>query len=123
MGNRSLTNIERRNILILFFFLGISIFFWPMHKILGLLAGSLMVTINFHWIRKIVEKSLGKASKGKLVFSIALKYMFLIGVLFIAIVWYRIDLISFLIGSSTIVLAIFIEGIRNNYVEGGIDGA
>lgn len=109
--NKSLTNIEKRNLFILLLFLGISAFFWPMDKILGLLMGSLIVTINFHWLRKIVEKSLGKTSRSRLAFSIVFKYLFLIGVLFIVIVWGKIDLIPFLIGTFTIVLAIFIEGL------------
>lgn len=110
----TLEKITRYNDLLLLIFV-VGSFAFRSHPItLGLLLGGGLVSINFRWLRRIAERVLLHSPgppRPFIVVSFLLKYLFLIGSLLVIVRFARINLLAFLVGTSTVVLAIFLNSI------------
>jgi hypothetical protein len=76
-------------------------------------VGSAVMTMNFRLLRKIIEGGLtkGTASKKGFLIKLPLKFLGLIGVVFVVVVYGDISVVFFLIGLSTVFLSIIISQI------------
>jgi len=108
---RKLLSIEKRSAQILGLFLLASLWFqsWPIS--LGLILGGGVALVNFRWLWRVMEKYLFE-NKKHYGFQFLLKFLALLGGLFLIIRFGKIDPPAFLVGLSTLVLGIFWEAIR-----------
>jgi hypothetical protein len=76
-------------------------------------VGSAVMTMNFRLLRKIIESGFtkGTASKKGFLIKLPLKFLGLIGVVFVVVVYGDISVVFFLIGLSTVFLSIIISQI------------
>lgn len=116
-------SIERTNLYVAGALCAGSLFFVSLSVTLGVALGALIVVINFRWLRRLIERAMSKGQKTKktLYGEYALKL-----VLFLAIpcgvVYYRKDLfdldpLAFIVGLSTVFVAICVEGFRGYFKE------
>jgi len=93
-----------------------SLAFWDCEITLGVIAGGIIVILNFKVLRRIVEKGFSSEEgiPKSFFFKYVLKFLSLIaavaGIAFL--LQGMINLIAFLVGLLTIFLAIFVEGLR-----------
>jgi hypothetical protein len=108
---RKLVSIEKRSAQILALFLLASLWFqsWPIS--LGLVLGGGVALLNFRWLWRIMEKYLFE-NKKHYGLQILLKFLALLGGLFLIIRYGKVNPAAFLVGLSTLVLGIFWEAIR-----------
>jgi len=80
---------------------------------LSFLAGGALTALNFRLLRMIVGNLLGpkKVAKGKLVAQVVIKFIGGLGALAAIMLWMKPQPIAFLLGLSTIVLAVTLEGL------------
>jgi hypothetical protein len=76
-------------------------------------VGSAVMTMNFRLLRTIIEGGFknGTASKKGFLIKLPLKFLGLIGVVFVVVVYGDISVVFFLIGLSTVFLSIIISQI------------
>ena len=105
-----LLSIEKRSAQILVLFLLASLWFqsWPIS--LGLILGGAVALLNFRWLWRIMERYLLE-NKKHYAAQILLKFLAVLGGLFLIIRYGKIDPPAFLVGLSTLVLGIFYEAI------------
>jgi ATP synthase I subunit len=109
----SVRRLERNNLILVLLGTIVSCYFQNARLTLSFLAGGTMTVVNLRLIRLIVAALTGEKtpSKGKLVAQVLLKFAGMIGVLAFVMLVLRPAPIPFLLGLSTIVVAIMIEGI------------
>ncbi len=105
-----LLSIEKRSAKILVLFLLASLWFqsWPIS--LGVVLGGAVALLNFRWLWRIMERYLLQ-NKKHYAAQILVKFLALLGGLFLIIRYAKIDPSAFLVGLSTLVLGIFYETI------------
>jgi hypothetical protein len=111
-------SIQRTSLYVVAAFCAGSLFFMSISVTLGVLLGGLTVVVNFRWLRSLIERAMAGGERGKR----ALYGEYLIKLLlFLAIpcgmIYYRrflfnLNPLAFVVGLSTIFIAIFVEGIR-----------
>lgn len=108
---RKLLSIEKRCAQILGLFLLASLWFqsWPVS--LGLMMGGGVALVNFRWLWRVMEKYLFE-NRNHYGFQFLLKFLALLAGLFLIIRYGKVDAPAFLVGLSTLVVAIFWEAIR-----------
>lgn len=105
--------LERNNlILVLLGSLG-SFYFRDWAVTWSFFAGGALTVINLHLLRRIVISLVGtkQVSRGKLVAQVLAKFLGGLGALAVIMLVFHPRPIAFLLGLSTIVLAIFFEGL------------
>jgi hypothetical protein len=95
-----------------------SLLFRSLPMTLGVVLGGLVVILNFRWLRRLIERALTKKGglKKALYAEYALKLILFLGVVGV-VVYYRkslwdVDPLGFLVGLSTVFIAICVEGLR-----------
>ncbi|OGQ07753.1 MAG: hypothetical protein A3G32_03155 [Deltaproteobacteria bacterium RIFCSPLOWO2_12_FULL_40_28] len=108
--------IERITIGISLVLLTLGLFLWPTMDVFGgLLGGTLVALINFRFIKKTVEKILvddGK-NKSRNGLRFLVKMILLIAVVGTLLLVINVSALAFLCGFSSLVLAIFCEGVKS----------
>jgi len=104
-------SIEKRNLYILALFVMVSLAFLSVNITLSVMAGGLITVVNFRILWKGVEGLLQKkqVSQGLLYLGIFIKFILLIGLIGIIVIKLPIHTGAFLIGLSSIVLALISE--------------
>ena len=104
-------SIERNNAIILAVLTLGSIYFKSLAVTLGVLAGGIIIIVNFWLLRKIVERIIKKADKGAFfALSYIFKFIALSAILFAIIYSGVVDIIGLIVGLSTVFLGIALEG-------------
>ncbi|MBI4640202.1 MAG: ATP synthase subunit I [Candidatus Tectomicrobia bacterium] len=101
------------NYLLIGLFLLASLPFRSLEVSLGLLLGWAIVTINFKWLIRIAEQFMKKRKIAtvKVLANVFLKFFFLIGSLVIVIFYTTLNVVAFLIGTTTIILAVLLAAL------------
>ena len=111
-------SIERTNLYVAGVLCAGSLFFTSLSVTIGVALGAAIVVVNFRWLRRLVERAMDKGRKARktLYGEYALKFL-----LFLAIpcgaIYYRkmlfdLDPLAFIVGLSTVFVAICVEGFR-----------
>jgi hypothetical protein len=94
-----------------------SLFFVSVSITIGVALGGLIVIVNFHWLRRLVERLMAKREKIKkaLVGEYILKLLFFLAIP-CAVIYFRkllfdLNPVAFVIGLSTVFIAICVEGL------------
>ena len=83
---------------------------WPLTW--SFLAGGLLTVLNFRLLRMIVRSlTRPQVKKGKLVAQVVLKYLGGLGALAVIMLVFHPKPIPFLLGLSTVVIAVVVEGV------------
>jgi hypothetical protein len=116
-------SIERTNLYVAGALCAGSVYFLSLSVTLGVGLGAFIVVANFRWLRRLVERAMAKGGglKKRVFGEYALK-MVLFLVVPCAVVYYReyifdINPVAFVVGLSTVFIAIFVEGIRGVFKE------
>jgi len=106
-----LKRIEKLNIIIGILLVAVSFIIWQDSKLsLSLALGSVIGGANFWMLVKLVGKIFGDGpSKWRFGLAIVLKFLVLILVLWLVVNRFPVHMIAFLVGLSTIVLAVIIS--------------
>ena len=105
--------LERNNLLLVVLGTAAFAFTGDFRQVLGFLAGGLLTVANLRLFRLIVAGLTGvkPVKKGKLVAQIMLKFFGLMAVLAFLMLVVKPPPVPFLLGLSTVVLAVVIEGL------------
>jgi hypothetical protein len=112
-GGRDGKEIEKRNLLILAALVLGSLYFLSFRITGSLLLGGAIAAGNFRLLCRVVEGLIARQKgekKGSIYPLILLKFLVLLGVIGLVVVKFPIHAFAFLIGLSSIVLAIVSEG-------------
>jgi hypothetical protein len=112
MKETKLSNIERINVLVLVIGSILAMVIMREFKyVFSFAVASAIMTLNFRFLKKIIEGGLLKAENKKIELAIKLPLKFLILVAFIAVVviYGDIDLVFFLVGLSTVFISVVIN--------------
>jgi len=115
MKERTIGDIERINVAILIVGSLLSVLIMKEFKYLfSFGVASAIVILNFRILRKILENGLlaSSAKRKLLVFALPIKFLALAAAVAIVLVYGNIDIIFFLIGLSTVFIAIIIAHIH-----------
>ncbi|HKY62041.1 MAG TPA: ATP synthase subunit I [bacterium] len=112
-GSRGAHRLERNNLLLVVVGTAAFAFTGDLRQVLGFLAGGLVTVANLRLFRLIVAGLTGikQVTKGKLLAQVLLKFFGLIAVLAFLMLVVKPAPIPFLLGLSTVVLAVAIEGL------------
>jgi len=95
-----------------------SLFFMSIPITVGVVLGGIIVIVNFRWLRRLVERLMVKKGEGKktLYGEYVLKLLFFLaipcGVIYYRKFLFDLDPLAFVVGLSTVFIAIFVEGLR-----------
>lgn len=110
----SVQRIERLTIYLSISAIAIALYLWPSFATIGgLVIGAAISLANFRLISRSVAKMFAeneRASKNGLRYGI--KVLALIALVGVLIIGFKMDAVAFVIGFSTLVVAIIYEGIR-----------
>lgn len=112
MKETTTSDIERINVIILVLGCIASILIMRDFKYLfSFGVASAIMTLNFRFLRKIMESVFSGSSvdKRELLVKLPLKFLGLIGAVTIIVIWGDIDVIFFVIGLSTVFLSLVIN--------------
>jgi hypothetical protein len=116
-------SIERTNLYVAGALCAGSLLFVSLSVTLGVALGSLIVVINFRWLRRLVERAMSKGQRAKktLYGEYALKLLFFLAIP-CGVIYYRrflldVDPLAFIVGLSTVFVAICVEGFRGYFKE------
>ncbi len=106
-------SLERNNLILVLVGTLVSCLFKKLGVTLSFVAGGMLTIINLRLLRLIVAALVGRRtlSKGKLVAQVLIKFVGMMGLLAVLMLVFRPVPIPFLLGLSTLVVAILIEGI------------
>jgi hypothetical protein len=114
MKETTIINIEHVNVIVLVMGSLLSILIMREFKYLFSFAvASSIMTLNFRFLKKIMEAGFlesGSAKRGFLI-TLPLKFLVLVGLIVVVLVYGEIDIIFFLIGLSTVFISIVINQI------------
>lgn len=113
LSNGKLKNIEKKNYWIAGIYLLGSLVFWSEKVTLGVFLGCLIVTINFRWLIRIFKSFFDK-DKGlnvKVLFLLFVKTGVLLGFIAAILLYAEINVLAFLIGTTTILFGTLGEAI------------
>jgi len=112
MKETKISDIERINVVVLVIGSILSLIIMREFKyIFSFAVASAIMTLNFRFLKKIIEGGLLKAEnkKTELAIKLPLKFLFLVALIAIIVIYGDIDLIFFLIGLSTVFISIVIN--------------
>ncbi len=121
MREISITEVERFNVAILVLgSIAIIIATRDFMAFFSFVVASAIVTLNFRLLRKIIEKLLIKQvfDKKDLFFTLPAKFLLLLGVLTVVVVYGHIKPIYFLMGVSTVFISILVSQCRLMFISG-----
>ena len=110
----TITDIEHINIAVLVIGSVITILVMQEFKYLFSFAvASAIMTLNFRFLKKILEGGLlsSKVSKKELIIKLPLKFLVLVGLVSVVVVFGDINIVFFLIGLSTVFISVVINQI------------
>jgi len=114
MKETAISDIERINVIVLIIGSLISILIMREFKYLFSFAvASSIMTLNFRFLKKIMEAGFLKSeiSKKDLLIKLPLKFLVLMGLIVVLLLYGEINIIFFLIGLSTVFVSIIINQI------------
>jgi len=114
MKETTIINIEHVNVIVLVIGSLLSILIMREFKYLFSFAvASSIMTLNFRFLKKIIEAGFLKSEGAKKGFLIALplKFLVLVGLIVLVFLYGEIDIVFFLIGLSTVFISIVINQI------------
>lgn len=113
MSNGKLKNIEKKNYWIAGIYLLGSLVFWSEKVTLGVFLGCLIVTINFRWLIRIFRSFFDKDKRlnVKVLFLLFVKTGVLLGFIAAILLYAEINVLAFLIGTTTILFGTLGEAI------------
>lgn len=109
MGETTISNIERINLFILIIGSLLALFIMRDFKyFFSFTVASAIMTLNFRFLKKIIEDGFLKEviNKKNILIKLPLKFIFLACLVFVIIRYGNIDVVFFLIGLSTVFLSI-----------------
>jgi len=104
--------LERNNLILVIVGTLVSVYFQDRALTLSFLAGGLLNVLNFRLLRMIVRNLTGSKgiSRGKLVAQVVVKFLGGLGALAVIMLIFHPQPVPFLVGLSTIVATIVLEG-------------
>ncbi len=114
MKETAISDIERINVIVLIIGSLLSILIMREFKYLFSFAvASSIMTLNFRFLKKIMESGFLKSeiSKKDLLIKLPLKFLVLVGLIVVLLLYGEINIIFFLIGLSTVFVSIIINQI------------
>lgn len=114
MKETTISDIERINVFVLIIGSLLSILIMRDFKyIFSFAVASSIMTLNFRFLKKIMEAGLLKSeiSKKDLFVKLPLKFLVLVGLIVVLLLYGEINIIFFLIGLSTVFVSIIINQI------------
>ncbi len=121
MREISITEVERLNIAVLVLVaIGIVIATRDVMSFFSFVVASAIATLNFRLLKKIIEKLILKKTFDKkyMFFVIPLKFLLLLGVLTVVVIYGNVRVGYFLLGLSTVVVSIIISQLRPVFTSG-----
>lgn len=114
----SLKTIERATVVFAILFLVTSLYLWPSFSIAGgVVSGALVGFLNFKFLKKLVTRLLdveNRTTQGsRNGVNYFLKMIVLIAIVGTLLLGLQVNPVAFLVGFSSIVLAIFYEGLKS----------
>ena len=112
MKETKITDIERVNVIILVIGSILAMVVMREFKyVFSFAVASAMMTLNFRFIKKIIEGALSKpeGKKIELAVKLPLKFLALIALIVVVVVYGDIDVIFFVIGLSTVFISVVIN--------------
>ncbi|NIQ40417.1 MAG: hypothetical protein GTN81_17805 [Proteobacteria bacterium] len=110
-------SIERTSLYVVIALCAGSLLFLSLSITIGVALGGLIVIVNFHWLRRLVERLMAGKKDGKkaLVGEYILKLLFFLAIP-CAVIYFRkilfdLNPVAFVIGLSTVFIAICVEGL------------
>jgi hypothetical protein len=114
---QKLVSIEKRSAQILAVLLLASLWFQSWAVSLGLILGGGIALLNFRWLWRIMGKILFERKKYYALQAL-IKFLALLLGLFLILRYGKVNPVAFLLGTSTLVMGIFFEGIRESLKTG-----
>jgi len=110
-NSQTIKNIEKKNYVIAAVCLLGSLFYWSREVTLGVFFGFLVVTVNFKWLLRILETVFEKenALSSRILVRLIGRIVFIIVSIAALLIFFRMSLYAFLLGTTTILLAILGE--------------
>lgn len=121
MREISITEIERFNVAVLVLgSIGIGIVTRDLMAFFSFVVASAIVTLNFRLLKNIIDKLLFKHiyEKKDLLIVIPLKFILLLGILTVVVMYGNVRLAYFLFGLSTVFISIIISQLRPVFTSG-----
>ncbi len=112
MKETRLSDIERINVIVLIIGSVLTMVIMREFKyVFSFAVASAIMTLNFRFLKKIIEGSFLNAENKKfeLAIKLPLKFLVLVALIAVIIVYGDIDLIFFLIGLSTVLLSVIVN--------------
>jgi len=112
MKETRISDIERINVIVLVIGSILSLLVMREFKyIFSFAVASAIMTLNFRFLKKIIEGGLLRAENKKieLAIKLPLKFLFLVALIAIIVIYGDIDLVFFLIGLSTVFISVLIN--------------
>jgi len=112
MKETRINDIERINVIVLVIGSILALVIMREFKyIFSFAVASAIMTLNFRFLKKIIEDGLLVAENKKieLAIKLPLKFLFLVGLIAVIVIYGDIDLIFFLIGLSTVFISVVIN--------------
>jgi hypothetical protein len=81
-------------------------------------VASAIMTLNFRYLKKIIESGFfsSKVNKKELLIKLPLKFLMLIGLVAIVVIYGDIDIVFFMIGLSTVFMSVIINQIISVFI-------
>ena len=117
MNEQTVQRVERISMVMVIMATLASLIAWQRPVFLGVGLGGVLAFANFHALRRILQglfQSQGKRSGKQAALAVLLtaKFGLLAASIFIVVRYLPVEPLAFVAGMSTVVLAIFVEGIR-----------
>ena len=116
-GKRLLSDIERRGVVILAVLLVASGLFRSFWLSGSLAIGGVISMINFWGLRTIIEKAL--KTRPRFLFALFIKFLVLLGILFLLVVYANVHKVAFVIGLSVAFISVTWEGFKGYFKAKG----
>lgn len=112
-AKKRLSSIEKKTLVILFFLVLISLIYKSKKIVLGILFGGCLSLGNIIFLSKIIENIFQqtKPSKTPIMVGYLFKILLLFGMLYVLIAYDLVNIIAFIIGFSSIFIAVGIESV------------
>lgn len=111
-------SIERTNLYVAGALCAGSLFFASLSVTLGVGVGAAIVVVNFRWLRRLVERAMTKGTRakktlyGEYVLKLLLFLAIPCGVIFYRKVLFDLNPLAFILGLSTVFIAVCVEGFK-----------
>ena len=107
MNKKVLVGVEKANVFLASVAVLVSLYGRSFKLTFSIFLGFFIVAINFWFLKKIIFDLMdSKSNKVRLAVMLGIKYVMLLGLLGISIVYFNLHLVGLLVGISTLVIAI-----------------